>query len=65
MMVLFMRRDMKMTRSNCTAILLKNYWFHLSMNYTRFQRTYTMILLDAARSRVHARVLSFLRKRLS
>lgn len=56
---------MKMTNYSCTEFLLKNSWFHFSMNYTRLHNTSTTSLLVDDISRVQARVFNFLRNRLS
>lgn len=39
MMVLFISLEIKMTNSSCTEFLLKNSWFHFSMNSTKLQST--------------------------
>lgn len=39
MIVLFISLEIKMTNSNCTEFLLKNSWFHFSMNSTKLQST--------------------------
>jgi len=65
MTVLFMSRDMKKTNSSCTAILLKNSWFHFSMNYTKLHSTSTITFFEAERSKVHASVFNLRKKRLS